>query len=90
MVTLHEKLQCSFSNDTSKPEVIAKKICQGTDCLKAAFRSGITSLQVMVASERIVGWGSQEAVTLLYLVPWPSSLTLRVGAHDSKRYDSHQ
>jgi hypothetical protein len=41
-----------------------------TACLKAVLRSGRTSLQVMVASARSVGWGSNEAVSLLYLVPW--------------------
>jgi len=75
MVTLHEKVQCWFWNDTSKPKVIEYKICEGTDCLKATLQRGITSLQVMVASARSVGCGSNKAVTLLYVVPWPSSLT---------------
>jgi hypothetical protein len=34
----------------TKPGVIENKICEGTDCLKAALRIGMTSLQVMVAS----------------------------------------
>ena len=33
----------------------------------------MTNLQVMVASARSVGWGSNEAVTLLYTVPYPSA-----------------
>jgi len=43
-------------------------ICEGTDCLKVVLSSGMTSLEVMVATARSVGWGSNEAVTLLYLV----------------------
>jgi len=60
------------------PEVIENRICEGTGCLKAALQCGMTSLQFMVASARSVGWGSNKAVTLLYLVPWPSSLTYKV------------
>jgi hypothetical protein len=48
--------------------MIENRIFKCTDHLKAALRS-ITSLQVMVASARSVGWGSNKAVTLLYLVP---------------------
>jgi len=65
------------------------KICEGTDHLKAALSSGMTSLQVMVSSARSVGWGINKAVTLLYLVPWLSSPTYRVKTQDSKHYDSH-
>jgi len=36
--------------------------------LKAALSSGVTNLQVMVVSARSVSCGSNEAVTLLYLV----------------------
>jgi len=43
---------------------------EGTDCMKSAIRSDMTSLKVMIASERLVGWGSNKAVTLLYLVTW--------------------
>jgi hypothetical protein len=49
--------------------MIQKKICKGTDHLNAELSSGITSLNVMIASARSVGWCSKEAVTLLYLVP---------------------
>jgi len=55
--------------------VIENRICEGTDCLKAVISSGIASLQVMVASARSMSWGSNEAVTLLYLVTWPGTLT---------------
>jgi hypothetical protein len=54
--------------------VIENRICEGTDCLKATLSSGVTSLQVIIASARSVGWGSNEAVTLLFIVPWPSAL----------------
>ena len=33
--------------------------------------------------------GSSEAVTLLYHVPWPSTVTYRVKTQDSKDYDYH-
>ena len=33
-----------------KARVIENRICEGTDCLKAALSSGMTGLQVMVAS----------------------------------------
>jgi len=76
-------------NDASKPEVMECKICEGTDRMKAALRSGMTSLQVMVALARSVGWGSNKAVTLMYLVTRPCLLTYRMKSQDSKRYDSH-
>ena len=62
-----------FKYHPTKPEMIEKKICEGTDCL-----IGMTSLQVMVATARGVCCGRNEAVTLLYLVPWASTLTYRV------------
>jgi hypothetical protein len=65
------------------------KICEGTDCLKAALSSGMTGLPVVVASAASVSRGSNEAVTLLYLVPWPSTLTYGMQTQDSKRYDYH-
>jgi len=37
-----------------KPGVIENRICEGTDCLKAALRSGMAGLQVMVASAKSV------------------------------------
>jgi hypothetical protein len=61
-----ENLQCLFKYDATKPDVIDYKICEGTDCLKAAISSGVSSLHVMVASARGV---SIEADSWLYLVP---------------------
>ena len=63
--------------------MIKNKKCEGTDCLKAAISSAVTNLQVMVASARSVYRGSNESVTLLYLVPWPSCPTYRVKTQDS-------
>jgi hypothetical protein len=54
--------------------VIGNKICEGSDCLKAALSSGVTSRQVMAASPRSKSGGSNEAVTLLYIVPDPHPL----------------
>jgi hypothetical protein len=53
-----------------KAPVIENKICEGTDHPNAALSSGMTSLWVMVASARSVAWGSNEAVTFLYLIPY--------------------
>jgi len=47
---------------------------EGTDCLNAALSSVMTSLQVMVASARSVGWGRNEKLKFLYLIPYPSAL----------------
>jgi len=69
--------------------VIKNNVYEGTDRLKAAIRSGMTSLHIMVASARSVGWGSNEAVTFLYFGMCPSNPTYRVKTQDSKRYDSH-
>jgi len=52
--------------------MIENKICEGTDCQNAALSSGMTSLYVLITSASSVGWGSSEAVTLLYLVHYPS------------------
>jgi len=49
-------------------QVAENKICEGSDCLKAALSSDMANLRAMVASARSVGWGSNEAVTLLCLV----------------------
>ena len=45
MDTVHEKVQCGFSKIASKQEVVEYKFCEGTDHLKAALRSGMTSVQ---------------------------------------------
>jgi len=42
--------------------VIEKKIREGTECLKAALNSGMTSLQSMVAPASSVAWSSNEAL----------------------------
>jgi len=68
MATVQEKVHCWFWYDATKPGVIENRICEGTDCLKAALSSGVTSVQVMVVLARSVSCGSNEAVTLLYLV----------------------
>jgi len=62
---------------------------QSADCMKPALQSSISSLQVMVAAARRVGWGINKAVTWLYLVPWSSSLTYRLKTQDLKHCDSH-
>ena len=38
-----------------------------------AALSSLTSLRVMDASARRVGWGSNKALTLLHLIPYPSA-----------------
>jgi hypothetical protein len=55
--------------------VTENRICEGADCMKGALSSGMTGLQLMVAAARSVSRGSNETVTLLYLVPWASTLT---------------
>jgi hypothetical protein len=54
--------------------VIENKIFEGTYHLKAVLNSGTTSLQVMVASARGLGWGSNEAVTFLLPITYPNAL----------------
>jgi len=44
----------------------------------------------MVAAARSVGWGSNKAVILLYLVTWPGALTYGVKTQDLRHYDSDQ
>jgi len=82
-------MQCYFKYNPTRPQEIENKICEGTDCLNVAFSSGMTSLQVMVASARSVGYGSNNEVTLLYLVPWPSSPMYRVKTQVWKHYLHH-
>jgi len=85
MATVQENLHCWFNYDATKPNVIENRICEGTDCLKAALSSGVTSLQFTIASAKSVSGGSNEAVTLLNLVPWASTLTYRVNHVNSKK-----
>jgi len=59
MATLEEKLNYCFHYAT-KPGLIENRICEAADCLKAALRSGVTSLQVMVVSARSVRRGSMK------------------------------
>jgi len=66
-----------------KPKVIENSICEVSDHLKAALSSDMTILWVMVVSARSVAWGSNETVTLLYLVLWPSTLTFTVKTQHS-------
>ena len=60
------------------PQMIENRICENTYRLKAALSTGIKSLQVMAATARGVCCGSNEAVTLLYLVPCTNTQTYRV------------
>ena len=60
MATVQEKLKYWFYYDVTNPGVIENRICEGTDCLKAALRSGVTSLQVVVVSARSMSRGSMK------------------------------
>jgi hypothetical protein len=57
MVTLHENVQFWFQYDAVNAQVTENKVCEGTDHLKAALTSGMTSLNVTVASARSVDRG---------------------------------
>jgi hypothetical protein len=46
----------------------------------------MANLRVTVASARIVGSGSNEALTLLYLVPWPSALMCSIQTQVSETF----
>jgi len=50
MVTLHENVQFLFQYDAVNARVTENKVCEGTDHLKAALTSGMTSLNGTVAS----------------------------------------
>ena len=78
------------SNDSSKPEMLVFKNCEGTDPLNAVLRSDMTRPQVMVASARHVVCRSNETVTLLCIITWPSTLTYIGKSQVSKHYDSHR
>jgi len=60
MATVQVKVQCWFYYDATKPGVIENRICDDTDCLKAALSNGATSLQVVVVSARSVSRGSMK------------------------------
>jgi len=49
----------------------------------------MTSLQSVFVSATSVGRGSNEAVTLLYLIPWPITPTYGLKTQDSKHYYDH-
>jgi hypothetical protein len=66
--------------------MIEDKIFESTDCLNAASNSGVTSIHVMVDSARSVGWGRNEAVTLLYFVPWQSALMCSMETHSLETF----
>jgi len=55
-----KNVQCWLYYDATKPGLIEKRIYEGTDCLKAALSSSVTSLQVVVVSARSVSWGSMK------------------------------
>ena len=83
--TLQEKVYCCWLQyNGTKCKVIGYKICEGTDCLKAAWSSDVTSLEGIVVPERIVDWRSNDKVSLLYVLPLPSTRTCVVKTQDSK------
>jgi hypothetical protein len=78
---------CCLKHDAAKPQVIENKICEGTDCLKAALSSGVTNLQVMVACKKC-GLGEQWSSDIVV----SRSLTKHPDIQSenySKHYDSH-
>jgi len=82
--TLQEKVHCWLQHNATKCKVIENQIFEGTDCLKAAWSSGVTSLEGIVAPARIVDWRSNEKVSLLYVLPLPSTTTCVVKTQGSK------
>jgi hypothetical protein len=66
--------------------VIENKICEGTDCVNTVLKSHMTVLCVIVASARSVGMGSNEELTLLYLVSWPSALMCSMETEGSETF----
>ena len=71
MATLQDELHFWFYYVATKPGVIEYRSCEGTDCLKVALCSGVSSFHVVVASTGSVNRRSNEVETLLYLEPWP-------------------
>ena len=55
-----KKVQCWYCYDATKPGVRENRICEGTDCLKAALSSGVTSLQGMVFSAKVSAGGAMK------------------------------
>jgi len=51
-----------------------------------AALSSLTSLRVMDASARRVGWGSNKALTLLHLIPYPSAHMYSMQTQGSEKF----
>jgi len=81
---LQEKEHCWLQYNATKCKVIENKICEGTDCLKAAWSSDVTSLEGIVVPARVVDWRSNDTVSLLYVLPLPSTRTCVVKTQHSK------
>jgi len=81
---LQEKVYCLLQYNGTKCKVIENRMCEGTNCLKATWSSDVTSLEGIVAPARIVGWRSNDAVSLLYVLPLPSTRTCAVKTQCSK------
>ena len=82
--TLQEKVRCWLQYNATKCKVIGYKICEGTDCLKAAWSNDVTSLAGIVAPARVVDWRSNDTMSLLYVLPLPSTRTWAVKTQGSK------
>jgi len=74
-VTLHEEVHCCLQYNGTKCKAIENKICEDTDCLKAAWSSGVKSLEGIVAPASVVDWRSNDKLSLLYVLPLPSTTT---------------
>jgi hypothetical protein len=66
--------------------VIENKIFEVTDRMNTELSSGMTTLCVMVACARSVGWGRYEELTLLYLVSCPSALMYSMQSQGSETF----
>jgi len=87
-VTLQEKVHCWLQYNATKRKVIENKICEGTDCLKAAWSSDVTRLERIIAPTIIVGWRSSDKMSFLYVLPLPSTRKCVVKTQGSKYLDS--
>jgi hypothetical protein len=75
-----------FYYDGINPQVIENKNCEAADSLNAAVSSSMTSLWVRVGCARKVGWGRNESVTLLCLVPYTSALMYSMQTQGSETF----
>jgi hypothetical protein len=66
--------------------VIGNNIYECTDRLRAEFSSGMTSQLVRVGSARVVGWGRNEKLAFLYLMPYISGLMYNMQAQCSQTF----